>query len=124
MAVAGYVLVTGAASGIGRATALLLAQKGFGVYATDMSETELDDLRSRDNIEAFKLDITDDSDVARVSGAIEGRSTGLFALVNNAGIFNPGPLMELPMARLMQQYNVNVFGTHRITRALFPLLLK
>jgi len=124
MAAAGYVLVTGAASGIGRATALLLARKGFGVYATDMSETGLDDLRSRDNIEAFKLDITDDSDVDRVSGAIEGRGAGLFALVNNAGIFNPGPLMELPMERLMQQYNVNVFGTHRITRALFPLLLK
>lgn len=119
-----YVLVTGAASGIGRATALLLAQKGFGVYATDMSETELDDLRWRDGIEAFKLDITDDSGVARVSGAIEGRGTGLFALVNNAGIFNPGPLMELPMERLTQQYNVNVFGTHRITKALFPLLLK
>jgi len=124
MAVVGHVLVTGAASGIGRATALLLARKGFGVYATDLSETELDDLRRRDNIEVFKLDITDDSDVARVSGAIDGRDTGLFALVNNAGIFNPGPLMELPMERLIQQYNVNVFGTHRITKALFPLLLK
>ncbi|MRR06352.1 MAG: SDR family oxidoreductase [Deltaproteobacteria bacterium] len=124
MAIAGHVLVTGAASGIGRATALLLAQKGFGVYATDMSGTALDDLQKRDGIEAFKLDITEDSDVAWVKKAIEDRGTGLFALVNNAGIFNPGPLMELPMARLIQQYNVNVFGTHRITKAVFPLLLK
>jgi len=45
-------------------------------------------------------------------------------LVNNAGIFSPGPLMDLPIERLMQQFNVNVFGTHRMTKAFFPLLLK
>ncbi|MGO9144847.1 MAG: SDR family oxidoreductase [Desulfomonilia bacterium] len=119
-----WVLVTGAASGIGRATALLLAQRGFGVYATDMSESELDDLRKVGGIEAFKLDITDDWDVGKAQSLIEQHGTGLFALVNNAGIFSPGPLMDLPIERLMQQFNVNVFGTHRMTKAFFPLLLK
>ena len=124
MAVKGYILVTGAASGIGKATALLLAEKGFTVYATDMSEAELDNLRQVGGIETFKLDITDDADVAKAVAFIDRKGKGLFALINNAGIFSPGPLMDLPIERLMQQYNVNIFGTHRMTKAFFPLLLK
>lgn len=124
MAVKGCILVTGAASGIGKATALMLAEKGFGVYATDMSEAELDNFRRVGGIEAFKLDITDDADVLNVVAFIEKKGIDLLALVNNAGIFSPGPLMELPIERLMQQFNVNVFGTHRLTKALFPLFLK
>ena len=119
-----WVLVTGAASGIGKATVLLLAEKGFGVYATDMSEAELDGMRGVAGIEAFRLDITNDSDVENARASIDMKGTGLFALINNAGIFSPGPLMELPIERLIQQFSVNVFGTHRLTKALFPLLLK
>jgi len=119
-----WVLVTGAASGIGRATALLLAEKGFGVYATDLVPEALDDLRRAANIEALRLDITDDADVGKAREFIDAQGTGLFALVNNAGIFNPGPLMALPMERFVKQYAVNVFGTQRITKALFPFLLK
>jgi len=127
MAVHGCILVTGAASGIGKATVLTLAQKGFGVYATyatDKSQTELEKLRGVNGIEAFKLDITNDGDVANAVAFIEGKGIHLFALVNNAGIFSPGPLMEFPVERLIEQYNVNVFGMHRLTKALFPLLLK
>ena len=119
-----WVLVTGAASGIGRATALLLAERSFGVYATDMSQGELDNLRHPAQIIPLRMDITDDADVGKTFEFIDAQGTGLFALINNAGIFSPGPLMALPMERLIQQYSVNVFGTHRITRAFFPLLLK
>ncbi|HEY9160409.1 MAG TPA: SDR family oxidoreductase [Desulfomonilia bacterium] len=119
-----WVLVTGAASGIGRATALLLVQKGFGVYATDMALGELDDLNRINGIETFKLDITDDADVCNAFDFIGAKATGLFALINNAGIFSPGPLMVLPMERFEKQFSVNVFGTQRITKALFPFLLK
>jgi NAD(P)-dependent dehydrogenase (short-subunit alcohol dehydrogenase family) len=119
-----WVLVTGAASGIGRATALLLAGRGFGVYATDASGEDLDDLRRADGIEAIRLDITSDADVHAAFALVVEKGTGLFALVNNAGIFNPGPLMALPMERLEKQYAVNVFGTQRITKAFFPLLLQ
>jgi NAD(P)-dependent dehydrogenase (short-subunit alcohol dehydrogenase family) len=119
-----WVLVTGAASGIGRAAALLLARKGFRVYATDSSEAELEELNRVDGIETMKLDITDNEDVVKAVASIDGKGTGLFGLVNNAGIFSPGPLMELPIERLIKQYSVNVFGTHRITKALFPMILK
>lgn len=127
MAVKGCILVTGAASGIGRATVLLLAERGFGVYATyatDKSQAELDNLRGVDGIETFKLDITNDADVASAVAFIEEKGIDLLALVNNAGIFSPGPLMEYPIERMMEQYSVNVFGTHRLTKAFFPLLLK
>ncbi len=127
MAVKGCILVTGAASGIGRATVLLLAERGFGVYATyatDKSEAELDNLRQVDGIETFKLNITNDADVASAVAFIEEKGIDLLALVNNAGIFSPGPLMEYPIERMMEQYSVNVFGTHRLTKAFFPMLLK
>jgi hypothetical protein len=119
-----WVLVTGAASGIGRAGALLLAERGFGVYATDMSKGEGDDLPRMAQIIPLRMDITDDADVGKTFEFIDEQGMGLFALINNAGIFSPGPLMALPMERLIQQFSVNVFGTHRITQAFFPLLLK
>ena len=119
-----FVLVTGAASGIGRAVTLLLAERGFGVYATDMSQGELDDLPRMAQIIPLRMDITNDADVGKTFEFIDATGTGLFALINNAGIFSPGPLMELSIERLMQQYNVNVFGTHRVTKSFFPLLLK
>lgn len=119
-----WVLVTGAASGIGRAAAMLLAERGFGVYATDMSQKELDDLPRMAQIIPVRMDITDDADVGKTFEFIDEQGMGLFALINNAGIFSPGPLMALPMERLIQQYSVNVFGTHRVTRDFFPLLLK
>jgi NAD(P)-dependent dehydrogenase (short-subunit alcohol dehydrogenase family) len=102
----------------------LLAGKGFGVYATDLLPEPLEDVRKIGDIEAFQLDITEDADVGRACDCIKARGTGLFALINNAGIFNPGPLMALPMERFEKQYAVNVFGTQRLVKAFFPLLLK
>src|SRR5208282_838514 len=119
-----WVLVTGAASGIGRVATLLLAERGFGVYATDMSKGELDDLPRMAQIIPLRMDITNDADVGKTFEFIDEQGMGLFALINNAGIFSPGPLMDLSIERLMQQYSVNVFGTHRVTKSFFPLLLK
>jgi short-subunit dehydrogenase len=119
-----WVIVTGAASGIGRATALLLAEKGFGVYATGRASGKLEELRRVANIVTLRMDIADDADVGKAFEFIDAQGTGLFALINNAGIFSPGPLMAFSMERLIQQYSVNVFGTHRVTKAFFPLLLK
>ena len=118
-----WVFVTGAASGIGKATTIFLAEKGFGVYAGDISMGELNELRRENEIEPIRVDITDQQDVDQAFNLIEKKRTGLFALVNNAGIFSPGPLMELDIERFVEQYNVNVFGTHRVTKAFFPLLL-
>lgn len=118
-----WVLVTGAASGIGKAAAKLLAENGFGVYAADISQEIPDDFKREESIRPIRLDITNRLDVEQAFDFISGKGAGLFALVNNAGIFSPGPLMEMDIERLIEQYNVNIFGTHRLTKAFFPLLL-
>lgn len=117
-----WILVTGAASGIGRATAEYLANNGFGVYATDVEREHVEELHQLDNIIALKMDITKDEDVDNVFKGVSDRGNGLFALVNNAGIYQPGPLMDFPMERFMQVFQVNVFGTHRVSRTFFPLI--
>ncbi len=118
-----WVLVTGAASGIGKAVAMLLAERGFGVYAADIAMQQLNDMYQEDTIQPIEIDITDEKDIDQAFGVIDKKGTGLFALINNAGIFSPGPLMALDIKQLVEQYDVNVFGTHRVTKAFFPLLL-
>lgn len=117
-----WILVTGAASGIGRATAEYLANNGFGVYATDIEIEHLEEFHQLDNIIAFKMDVTKDEDVNNAFKGVSERENGLFALVNNAGIYQPGPLMDFPMERFMQVFQVNVFGTQRVSRTFFPLI--
>jgi NAD(P)-dependent dehydrogenase (short-subunit alcohol dehydrogenase family) len=117
-----WILVTGAASGIGRATAEYLANNGFGVYATDIEREHVEELNQLDNIIALKMDITKDEDVDNAFKGVSERGNGLFALVNNAGIYQPGPLMDFPMERFMQVFRVNVFGTQRVSMTFFPLI--
>lgn len=109
------VFVTGAASGIGRATALLFARHGYRVGAVDIDETGLADLVAEAErtgiatIETGLLDVTDaDAWVRALSGfCADGR---LDILVNNAGLLSSGPFEETPAARHRQIVDVNVGG--------------
>jgi NAD(P)-dependent dehydrogenase (short-subunit alcohol dehydrogenase family) len=118
-----WVLVTGAASGIGKAITENFSGNGWGVYATDIDEKGLLQYGNRDNIRTIKIDTTSDSDVAKAVAFVQKQKTGLWALVNNAGVFFPGPLMDFPQDRFKLQFEINLFGTQRITRHFFPLLL-
>ncbi|TAL33158.1 MAG: SDR family oxidoreductase [Spirochaetes bacterium] len=119
-----WVLVTGAASGIGKAITELLAGSGWGVYATDIDERGLSQFKKAGNIRTIKIDTTKDKDVADAVKYVQKQKTGLWALVNNAGVFFPGPLMDFPQERFERQFDVNLFGTQRLTRLFFPLLLE
>lgn len=119
-----WVLVTGAASGIGKAITEYLAGSGWGVYATDIDEQGLSQFKKIENIRTIKIDTTKDTDVAWAVTFIQKQKTGVWALVNNAGVFFPGPLMEFPQKRFEQQFEINLFGTQRVTRQFFPLLLE
>ena len=119
-----WVLVTGASTGIGRATTEYLAANGFYIYAGARKEKDLRDLAEIENVISVKLDVTKSEDVSAVVDLIKDRGTGLFALFNNAGIVRAGPLMDLSEKDFYEQFEVNLIGIHRVTKAMFPFLLE
>lgn len=110
------VLVTGASSGIGRATALLLAREGFTVYAGVRKEADGEGLGPK--VTPITLDITDAGQIADAAARLDR----LDALVNNAGVGVTGPLEFVSLDALRWQYEVNVFGQVAITQAMLPKL--
>lgn len=120
------VLVTGASSGIGAATALELDRAGMAVFAgvRDPADGAPLDGQTSDRLRLLTLDITDPASiaaaVAQVRQAVGG--SGLDALVNVAGIGVPGPLEVLEPEQLRAELDVNVVGQVALTRALLPLL--
>jgi short-subunit dehydrogenase len=118
------VLVTGANSGIGLATAEYLAANGFHVYAGARDTKTLESLSQNQNITAVRLDVTHTADILDVKKIIEEKGTGLFGLVNNAGITKAGALMDVSVDDMRAQFEVNLFGVHQITQALFPFILR
>ncbi|TFG05613.1 MAG: SDR family oxidoreductase [Promethearchaeota archaeon] len=119
-----HVLITGASSGIGRACAEYLASNGFKVYAGARKQHDIKELSNIENINALEIDVTKQDTIERAIEYIRNQKTGLCALINNAGIARAGPLMELPVDELHEQFDVNLFGIHRITKAVFPFLLQ
>jgi NAD(P)-dependent dehydrogenase (short-subunit alcohol dehydrogenase family) len=118
------VLVTGASSGIGLAITQYIASKGMHVFAGARKQEALEGLANNPNVTPLKLDVTDTADIEQAKKIIEGRTAGLFGLVNNAGVGNGGPLMDVSVEDLRAQFEVNLFGVHQITQAVFPLLLE
>jgi NAD(P)-dependent dehydrogenase (short-subunit alcohol dehydrogenase family) len=115
------VVVTGASTGIGAATAQELARRGFHVLAGVRRQRDADALRS-EHIEPHILDITNGADVAAIAERVAGRP--LHALVNNAAIAVNAPLETLPMDEWRSQFEVNLFGHIAMTQALLPALLQ
>ena len=107
------VLVTGAGSGIGAATARVLTARGHDVVATARRVESLDHL---DVPAKLALDVTDDDSVAACVAA----AGEIDVLVNNAGISETGPLESYPHEVLQKMFDTNVFGPMRMVRALVP----
>lgn len=118
-------VVTGASTGIGRATAQRLAADGFHVLAGVRKASDGDRIRTA-GIEPVILDITDQADIdALAEHALnDPQSRPLSALINNAGIAINAPIEVLTMTDWRTQFDVSVFGQIALTKALFPALLK
>jgi NAD(P)-dependent dehydrogenase (short-subunit alcohol dehydrogenase family) len=120
-------LITGASTGIGRATALRLAASGWTVLAGVRDEAAGEALLSaagaNGRLQPLTLDVTDAGHVAAAAEFVASVADGrLDALVNNAGIGVGGPLEMLPLDELRLQFEVNVHGQVAVTQALLPAL--
>ena len=117
------IVVTGASTGMGAATAKELARRGFHVLAGVRREADADALRA-EGVEPCILDITVESDVAALAERVasDPLHRSLRALVNNAGIAINAPVETLPMAEWRKQFEVNLFGHIAMTQALLPAL--
>jgi NAD(P)-dependent dehydrogenase (short-subunit alcohol dehydrogenase family) len=120
------VVITGTSTGIGAASALLLAEKGFRVFAGVRNAADGDALvaRSSGELTPMPVDITDEPSISAAVDVVEGAvaQRGLFGLVNNAGIVKPGPLELQPMADFRRQLEVNLVGQVAMTQAFLPLI--
>jgi NAD(P)-dependent dehydrogenase (short-subunit alcohol dehydrogenase family) len=120
------VLVTGASTGIGRATALHLDGKGWRVFAGVRREGDADALREvgSERLVPLMLDVTDPGQIASAAERIgsETGTAGLDGLVNNAGIAVPGPLETLPIDDFKRQIEVNLTAHVAVTQAMLPAI--
>jgi len=112
------VLITGASSGIGEASAAHLASLGFRVFAGVRKQADADRLRA-ESVTPLILDVTDEASIAAAAGEIGGELAGL---VNNAGIAVSGPLEFVPLGEWRRQLEVNVLGQVAVTQACLPAL--
>jgi NAD(P)-dependent dehydrogenase (short-subunit alcohol dehydrogenase family) len=122
------ILITGASSGIGRATARRFAARGWRVFASMRRPEAADELRAeaRDkgwSLETPVLDVTRPEEVdAAVTSLLAATGGRLDVLVNNAGYYAYGALEDTSPDELRAQLETNVLGAHRVTRAVLPAM--
>ena len=115
------VVVTGASTGIGRATALLLARKGANVWAAARDDKRLDDLAAEQaNIIPVHADLTVESDRA----ALVAACPQVDVLVNNAGIGWHGLVEDMSMDKVRELFELNVFALIELTQCVLPGMLQ
>jgi NAD(P)-dependent dehydrogenase (short-subunit alcohol dehydrogenase family) len=114
------ILITGASTGIGKATAKYFQEKGWNVIATMRTPEKEGELSQLENVLVTRLDVTDlDSINNTVNAGIE-KFGKIDVLVNNAGYGAYGPLEAFPRDNIVRQFNTNVIGLLDVTRAVLP----
>ena len=117
------ILITGATTGIGRATAEYLAEAGYFVYAGARKDADMVELNKIENIMAVRIDVTKQDQIDAAVKLIEKQGRGLWGLVNNAGVNVVAPLIEVDEADFNFLFDVNVYGVYRVTKAFAPMIL-
>lgn len=118
------ILITGASSGIGKATAKYFQAKGWNVVATMRNPQDGKDLTAFDNVLVTQLDVTDTDSIQRAVQQTMDTFGTIDVLVNNAGYGNGGALEAIPMANFRRQFEVNVFGLVETIKAVLPTMRK
>jgi len=116
------VIVTGASSGIGRATAQVLRMRGWRVFPTARRDEDIESLKS-EGFEALFANMDDDVSLRVLVDTVLKLTCGkLGALVNNAGYGQPGALEDLSRETMRAQFETNVFGLQELTNLCLPTL--
>jgi NAD(P)-dependent dehydrogenase (short-subunit alcohol dehydrogenase family) len=122
----GAVVVTGASTGIGRATALLLDAKGYRVFAGVRKDADARELAKdgSDRLTPITLDVTDAEQIAAARGQVAEvvGDQGMAGLVNNAGVGGGGPIEFMPLDELRSTLEINLIGQVAVTQAFLPLI--
>jgi NAD(P)-dependent dehydrogenase (short-subunit alcohol dehydrogenase family) len=119
------VLVTGATSGLGRAAAIHLAERGCRVFAAGRSGERRAALQATARerqlaLNTIEMDVRDDGSVDRAMAQIEAAGASIDVLINNAGVAYVVPIEEIRIADLREQFEINVFGAVRVTQRVLP----
>ena len=122
-------LVTGSASGIGFETALMLARNGIYTFATmrNLSKSEeILDYARKDHLplETLRLDVTDEQSISEAIDEIIGKKNRIDILVNNAGYSLLGPLEQLHMEEIKEEFETNFFGIIKLIQCVLPIMRK
>jgi NADP-dependent 3-hydroxy acid dehydrogenase YdfG len=118
-AISKSVLITGCSTGIGRATAPWLSERGWKVYATARRRESLADLEGK-VATTLPLDVCDEASMASAVRTIEEKDGAVGVLVNNAGYGQEGAFEEVAMDKVREQFETNVFGLTRLTQLVLP----
>ena len=109
------ILVTGAGGGLGGSSARLFADRGWQVFGADVVAPAAGT--------AVHLDVTDAASCAAAAKQVaEAAPGGLAAVVNFAGVLELGPLVEIPERRMSRVVDINLLGTYRVNKAMYPLV--
>ena len=113
------IFITGASSGLGRATAKLFASKGWNVIASMRDPKKEKELGNISGIQLMSFDVTDPHEIESVANQVVG-SGGVDVVFNNAGYGLAGPLEGLKDEQILRMVNTNMLGTIRTTKAFIP----
>ena len=120
-------IVTGASTGIGLAIVLELVRRGERVLAGVRSTKDSKKISElcinlKGRIETFQLDVTKESDLLGLENFLRDQKAPVRGLVNNAGVVMAGPLEIMPLDKIKEMFDVNVFGLLRVTQICLPYL--
>ena len=116
------ILITGCSSGFGLDAARTLKARGWRVFATCRAEADCARLRD-EGLESFALDLADEASIeTAVTEALSRTGGTLDALYNNGAYACPGAAEDLPRGALREIFEVNLFGTHDLTRRIIPVM--
>jgi NAD(P)-dependent dehydrogenase (short-subunit alcohol dehydrogenase family) len=119
------VLITGATDGLGKAAALLLARRGYRVFAAGRSaekRAQLDAMARQQKLplESLEMDVCDDGSVQAAVTSIFHKAGAIDVLINNAGLVHVGAVEDLRLEDWRRQFETNFFGVIRVTQAVLP----